>query len=187
MIQDLLQGTNLYLIGMMGAGKSTVGKQLAEQLGYRFVDTDTVIEQTTSQSITEIFAAQGEAAFRKLETQVLNQVATYPSLVVATGGGIVLRPINWSYLQYGAVIWLDAPVAQLVERLSGDRSRPLLQAADLHERLTTLLDQRRQRYAQADICITQALGESPTQVCDRILMALPKIIKPLQKPTPKES
>ncbi|MEO0455892.1 MAG: shikimate kinase [Cyanobacteria bacterium P01_A01_bin.114] len=182
MTQNFLQNTNVYLVGMMGAGKSTVGKCLAEQLGYRFLDTDTVIEQTAEQPISQIFADQGEGAFRDLETQVLNQVSTYPRLVVATGGGMVIKPINWSYLQYGAVVWLEVPVDQLVARLEGDASRPLLQTADLRTKLEDLLAQRHDRYAQADIRITHERGEGPDAIATRITAALKQIVKPPQKP-----
>ncbi|MEM9164988.1 MAG: shikimate kinase [Cyanobacteria bacterium P01_F01_bin.4] len=190
---NFLQNTNVYLIGMMGAGKSTVGKRLAEQLGYRFLDTDTVIEQTTGQPISQIFAEQGEAAFRNLETQVLNQVSAYPRLVVATGGGMVIKQMNWSYLQYGAVVWLDVPVEQLVARLTGDVSRPLLQApkqtadqtadqtANLRTQLENLLAQRHGRYAQADIRIAHQAGEGPDAIATRIITALKQIVKPPQK------
>ena len=172
---------------MMGAGKSTVGKQLAQQLGYRFVDTDTVIEETTGQRISQIFADQGEASFRDLETQVLNQVSTYPRLVVATGGGIVLKPINWSYLQYGAVVWLDVSIDCLVARLTGDTNRPLLstteQVADLRTKLQDLLAQRHDRYAQADIQISQTVEEPPDAIATHIVTALKQIVNPhLQTP-----
>ena len=93
-----LQGLNLYLVGMMGAGKSSVGRPLAEALGYRFVDADAVVEQAAGQSIAEIFAHGGEAGFRALETAVLDRIASWHSLVVATGGGVVGRPENWGRL-----------------------------------------------------------------------------------------
>ena len=84
-----LQGVNLYLIGMMGSGKSTVGRPLAEALGYRFLDADTSLEQVAGKPIPELFASEGEAGFRTLEAAVLNQIAAWHSLVVATGGGVV--------------------------------------------------------------------------------------------------
>ena len=93
-----LQGLNIYLIGMMGAGKSTIGKLLSERLEYRFLDTDTTIEQLTHQSITEIFQTAGEIEFRQLETQVLTEVSAYTRVVVATGGGIAIKLENWNYL-----------------------------------------------------------------------------------------
>jgi shikimate kinase len=185
LLTNLLKGTNLYLIGMMGVGKSTVGQHLAAQLGYRFLDTDRLIEQTTGQSISDFFAEQGEAAFRDIETQVLAQLAAYTRLVVATGGGIVLKQQNWSYLQYGAVVWLDAPIDLLVERLTGDRTRPLLQAADLRLKLETLLSQRQAHYAQADVRVEQQTGERPDAIATRTLEALRQIVKSVPKPVPE--
>ena len=90
----MLNGTNIFLIGMMGAGKSTVGKLLAQKLGYNFLDTDPLIEKCAGKSIPEIFAKDGEETFRDLEQQVLSQVSAYTRLVVATGGGIVMRSLN---------------------------------------------------------------------------------------------
>lgn len=173
-----LQGVSVYLIGMMGAGKSTVGKQLAAQLGYQFFDTDTVIEQLAQQPISQIFATSGEPAFRELETQVLAELSTYKKLVIATGGGIVLNRMNWSYLQHGLVVWLDVPVEQLYDRLKQDTTRPLLQVADPQQHLQTLLNQRRSLYAQADITLTGQGDETPEQVAQQILDLIPTVIKP---------
>ena len=172
-----LKKTNLYLVGMMGAGKTTIGRKLAKRLGYRFLDTDALIEQTAGQPITDLFAQTGEAAFRALETQVLSQVSAHTQLVVATGGGIVTQLMNWSYLQHGVVIWLDVPVPVLVSRLSGDTSRPLLKDTDITTKLEALLAERGDRYAQADIRIAYE-GKSVGKTCDRILSALHQRLRP---------
>ncbi|NER06556.1 MAG: shikimate kinase, partial [Okeania sp. SIO3C4] len=111
--KKLLQGVNLYLVGMMGAGKTTVGELLAKDLGYRFLDMDSLISQVAGKSINEIFADRGEAGFRQLETNVLAEVSSYKNLTIATGGGIVINPFNWSYLQHGIVVWLDVPIEVL--------------------------------------------------------------------------
>lgn len=169
---DFLQGTNLYLIGMMGAGKSTLGKQLAATLGYCFFDTDLLIEAATGQSVAEFFAADGEAAFRQLETDTLAELAPYTRLVVATGGGIVSQPANWSYLQHGVVIWLDVPLNLLQQRLQNDTQRPLLLQPDWPQTLERLLSQRLPLYSQADLRVAVAAGEGETAVCDRILTLL---------------
>ncbi|MBM5806978.1 MAG: shikimate kinase [Cyanobacteria bacterium M_surface_10_m2_179] len=176
-LRQRLEGLNLYLVGMMGSGKSTAGRHLAERLGYRFLDADTSLEQVAGCSIPELFAREGEAGFRQLEAAVLNQIASWHSLVVATGGGVVTQPQNWGHLQQGVVIWLDAPEALLLERLRTDPTpRPLLATPDPAQRLSELLNQRRPLYAQADLHIVQN-GAPPAQVADQILEALPGVIK----------
>ena len=163
---------------MMGAGKTTVGRLLAAELGYRFLDTDNLIEQIAGRSINEIFATSGEAGFRDLESQVLAEVCAYKNLVAATGGGIVLRQKNWSYLRHGIVVWLDVPVEQLYARLQGDTARPLLQNPDPLGKLRSLLDQRQPLYAQADVRISIAAGETPEQLVPLVFEEIRKIIKP---------
>jgi shikimate kinase len=175
---ERLKGLNLYLIGMMGAGKTTIGRRLATELGYRFFDTDAVIEQAAGQSIAEIFAAVGESEFRALETQVLAELSSYRRLVVATGGGIVLNRSNWSHLREGLVIWLDVPVTALFDRLKTDRSRPLLQTENPQQTLQTLLDARTPLYAQADLRISITAAEAPDLITSRILAAIPTVLKP---------
>ena len=177
-----LQGLNLYLVGMMGAGKSAVGRPLAEALGYRFVDADSVIAQTAGRSIPEIFANDGETGFRELETAVLDSIAHWHSLVVATGGGVVTRPRNWGHLQQGVVIWLDAPQELLLARLVADSTpRPLLAQADPAERLGALLAERRPLYGQADLSVEQLEEESPSQIAHKVLEALPAILRERQQ------
>lgn len=173
-----LKGVNLYLIGMMGAGKTTVGQLLAEQLGYRFFDTDAVIEHVAGQSISQIFAESGETAFRTLESQVLAELSAYSRLAIATGGGIVMKRENWGYLRHGIVIWLDVPVEQLQVRLAGDRSRPLLQDTDPTARLQALLAQRRPLYSQADVQVSYETGETPEQIAAKVMAQLRQVIKP---------
>ena len=176
-LRQRLEGLNLYLVGMMGSGKSSVGRHLAEALDYRFLDADTSLEQVAGRSIPEIFAGEGEAGFRALESAVLNQIASWHSLVVATGGGVVTQPANWGELHQGVVIWLDAPDAILLARLEADPTpRPLMEAEDRAERLATLMAERRPLYAQADLQILQD-GRPAEQVAQQILEALPSIIK----------
>lgn len=171
---------------MMGSGKTTVGKLLAQQLGYRFFDTDAVIEQVAKQSISEIFATEGEAAFRQLETQVLAELSSYTRLTIATGGGIILKPENWSYLHHGIVVWLDVPIAQLLDRLQTDQTRPLLQTADPAAKLQELMAQRRSFYAQADVHVVCIQTESPEQVAARTIAQIKQVLKP-EKPEGNES
>jgi shikimate kinase len=177
-----LEGLNLYLVGMMGTGKSAVGRPLAAALGYRFLDADTSVERVAGRSIPELFAEVGEPGFRDLETAVLGQIASWHSLVVATGGGVVTRPENWGHMQQGVVVWLDAPPELLLSRLAADPSpRPLLQTADPESQLTILLSQRQRLYAQADLHIRQN-GEPIEQVAAAVLAQLPTILKQRQAP-----
>lgn len=177
MTADFLKKTNLYLVGMMGAGKTTLGRKLASRLGYGFLDTDALIEKAAGKPISEIFEGEGEAVFRRLESNVLAEASAFTSLVVSTGGGIVTEPINWSYLRHGVVIWIDVPVPVLVSRLSDDTSRPLLKAVNLTARLEGLLRDRRDLYAQADICISYE-GSSVGKTCDRIITTLQQSLRP---------
>jgi shikimate kinase len=177
-----LEGLNLYLVGMMGTGKSAVGRPLAAALGYRFLDADTSVERVAGRSIPELFAQVGEPGFRDLETAVLGQIASWHSLVVATGGGVVTRPENWGHMQQGVVVWLDAAPELLLRRLAADPSpRPLLQTADPESQLTSLLSQRQRLYAQADLHIRQN-GEPIEQVAAAVLAQLPTILKQRQAP-----
>ncbi|MFM2432951.1 MAG: hypothetical protein RLZZ511_4165 [Cyanobacteriota bacterium] len=167
-----LQGTTVYLIGLMGSGKTTVGQALAESLGYRYFDTDQVIETAAQQSIAQIFADSGEPVFRQLETDTLQALAPLLRCVIATGGGIVLKPENWGYLRNGVIVWLDVSVEVLHERLIADTTRPLLQGSELRDRLQTLDQERRSRYAQADIRIEIAAGDGTEAIVQRIQTAI---------------
>jgi shikimate kinase len=178
LVSSLLQGVNLYLIGMMGAGKTTVGQLLAKHLGYGFLDTDSVITQSAGRSINQLFAEEGEAAFRQLESDVLAQVCAYTRLTIATGGGIILRTENWSYLHHGLVVWLDVPVELLYTRLAEDTTRPLLQDADPQGKLRSLLEQRTPLYSQADLKITVREEQTPEDIANRVIEAIPSVLKP---------
>ncbi|MEH2113757.1 shikimate kinase [Nostoc sp.] len=176
-MSSLLQGVNLYLIGIMGVGKTTVGRLLAKELGYGFVDTDDVIAQATGKSINQLFAQEGEAEFRQLESDVLSKVCAFTKLTIATGGGIVLRRENWGYLHHGLIVWLDAPVEIIYSRLAEDTTRPLLQDADPQGKLRSLLEQRTPLYSQADLHISEREGDTHEDVAKRILEGIPSILK----------
>ena len=183
-LKQRLGGRSLYLVGMMGSGKTSTGRPLAEQLGYGFVDADAVIEQAAGCSIPEIFERDGEAGFRALESQVLNAIGQRHSLVVATGGGVVTQQENWGLLHSGIVVWLDVVPEQLMQRLRADSTvRPLLQTDDPDAALNALLNQRRPLYAEADLTVVID-QETPEAVADGILQLLPSLLKdPTQRPT----
>ena len=183
-LKQRLAGRSLYLVGMMGSGKTSTGRPLAERLGYGFVDADAVIEQAAGCSIPEIFERDGEAGFRSLESQVLSAISQRHSLVVATGGGVVTQPENWGMLHSGIVIWLDVVPDQLLQRLNADSTvRPLLQTDDPEAALNALLNERRPLYAEADLTVV-INDETPEAVADGILQLLPSLLKdPTQRRT----
>ncbi len=172
MRQAVLSGVSLYLVGMPGSGKSKVGRELAPLLGYQFVDLDAEVERA-GQSIRQLVERIGWEEFRDRESQVLANRYTNTSLVVATGGGILLRPKNWNYLGHGLTVWLDVPVEILYKRLQGNTTRPHLQNGDLLRELQTLQEQRQPLYARAaDIAVTvRSQEETPSQIAKRILEA----------------
>ena len=176
-LKQRLGGRSLYLVGMMGSGKTSTGRPLAERLGYGFVDADAVIEQAAGCCIPEIFQREGEDGFRAIEHQVLSAISQRHSLVVATGGGAVTQPENWGLLHSGIVIWLDVVSDQLLQRLKADSTvRPLLQTADPEAALNTLLNERRPLYAEADLTVV-INDEAPETVADGILQLLPSLLK----------
>ena len=183
-LKQRLAGRSLYLVGMMGSGKTSTGRPLAERLGYGFVDADAVIEQAAGCSIPDIFDRYGEAGFRSLESQVLSAISQRHSLVVATGGGVVTQPENWGMLHSGIVIWLDVVPDQLLQRLIADSTvRPLLQTADPEAALNALLNERRPLYAEADLTVV-INDETPEAVADGILQLVPSLLKdPTQRRT----
>ena len=175
-----LQGCSLYLIGMMASGKSSTARLLARRLGYRFVDTDTVIEQVAGESIPRLFEQIGEPGFRALETQVLRAISQHHSLVVATGGGVVVQPENWGILRQGIIVWLNIDRDQLLIRLDADNTqRPLLQTANPATALDTILEARLSLYSEADLQITIG-AENLNEVADQILKCLSKQFRSLR-------
>lgn len=146
---------NLILCGMMGAGKTSVGKEVAKKLGWRWCDTDQLIVERHG-SITDIFATHGEAYFRRLETEIVKELVQTDCLVLSVGGGLVLREENVALLrENGKIVFLCASVETLEKRLQADSSRPLLQAKEsLKERLQQLLKERTPIYeAVADFTV----------------------------------
>lgn len=151
MNQSEVTPKNIVLIGFMGSGKSTVGRELHQRLGYPLTDMDQLIEQTMGKKITEIFKEEGEQAFRDFETLQLEEIAkrTDTRHIISTGGGIVIRPQNRSLLRkLGYVVWLHAPEEVVYERTSRNRDRPLLNQPDARERISSLMAERKPWYEE---------------------------------------
>lgn len=144
---------NVYLIGPMGSGKTTIGQRVAAQLGLKFLDCDQELEAQTGASVNLIFDVEGEAGFRARETRMLRKLTARRGVLIATGGGVVLRRRNREMLRNsGLVVYLRTTVAQQLRRLGRDKTRPLLQTPDRKERLQRLADERNPLYeAMADI------------------------------------
>jgi len=160
---------NIFLVGLMGAGKTTVGKLLAKTLGKTFYDSDHEIERRTGVNIPLIFELEGEPGFRKREAQAIAELARLDNVILATGGGAVLLPENRQVLaSRGQVIYLRANVDELCNRTRGDRNRPLLQTEKPRERLQTLYQQRDPLYLEvADMVIDtggQPVGAIVSQI-----------------------
>jgi shikimate kinase len=160
---------NIVLIGLMGCGKSTIGRKLQTQLGYPFVDTDQLIEEKAGCTIAEIFATRGEPYFRELESAVLNELSApgTPRRIIATGGGIVGRKQNRKLLaSLGYVVWLQAPVDVILQRTARNRDRPLLQTENPREKVEQLLAERSPLYREiADLSLETAGLEVEEIVC----------------------
>ncbi len=175
-LKEKLGGRNIFLIGMMGSGKSQTGPFLAKMINYAFVDTDDVIEKASKQSISSIFEKDGEKVFRDVEKKVLKEISQHHSLVIATGGGLVTLPENWGILHQGIVIWLDLDLKRSIQRLESDKKkRPLLIGDDLAGNFSQILESRKPIYLESDLRI-EVEDQSPYEVATMIAKRLPSIL-----------
>ena len=159
----LLAGRPLVLVGMMGVGKTTVGRRLANRLGRNFLDSDEEIERAAQMTIPEIFAQRGEPEFRSGETRVIARVLKNSDIVLATGGGAFVNADTRALLKTEAIsIWLKADADVLFERVSRRSNRPLLKTANPRATLEKLIEERYPIYAEADL--TVASREVPQEV-----------------------
>lgn len=164
--------TSIILVGFMGCGKSTVGRLLAEKTDRQFTDMDTYIEEQAGCTVSEIFATEGEAAFRAKEHDACVTLGSAQDLVVATGGGAVLRADNIAALKKnGVIVWLQVSADTVLARLAQDTTRPLLQRADKEAAVHALLAERTLLYAQAADITVNADGDAQT-VAAAIVAAL---------------
>jgi shikimate kinase len=161
------------LVGLMGAGKSTVGKLLARDLHYAFVDSDHEIEARTGVKIPVIFDVEGEAGFRKREAAIIDELTQRSELVLATGGGAVLLPENQEKLrERTTVVYLRTPLQELWYRVQHDRNRPLLQTLNPRQKLAELLKSRAPTYEALAHIVVDSNGQSANHVVQKIKQAL---------------
>lgn len=165
---------SLFLIGPMGAGKTTVGRRVAAHLGLDFFDLDHEIETRSGATITLIFELEGEAGFRKREAELLGEFSARSGIVLSTGGGAVLGAENRRHLAArGYVVYLETTVDQQLKRLVHDRKRPLLAAPDRRERLTKLAAEREPLYREtADLIVPTGLNGSSGAAARRLVEEL---------------
>jgi shikimate kinase len=163
---------NIILIGFMGAGKTTVGRKLANRLGYFFLDTDQQIEKQQGCTIEEIFRYAGEATFRDLETKLLGNLQNVHNTILSTGGGMFLRSENQVFLKdIGKTVYLQVNRETLEQRLQCDLNRPLLQKPNWQENVNQMLQQREPAYHTADLTVEAQEGP-PNVMVSRIIEAI---------------
>lgn len=172
LLSPRLKGCNIYLVGMMGCGKSAVGDILARRMAtYNFLDMDSIIERAAGMSIPQIFESEGEDSFRDAEAQVLDTIHAHIRCVISTGGGVVLRNMNWSKLQTGIVVYLKTEPEVIMKRIEGT-DRPLLQTENPMETLKTLMKERSDKYEQADVHVEIDGDMDVSGAADAIIRAL---------------
>ena len=166
-------GDNIFLVGPMGSGKTTVGRKAALRLGLDFVDCDEEIEARTGASVNLIFDVEGEEGFRKRETELILELAEGKGRLVATGGGAVLRPENRQAMNSGGrVVWLRTPVDQQVKRLEMDKKRPLLHRPDWIDRLGELAAERDPLYAEVADLVFDSRSRSVQATATQLVRAI---------------
>lgn len=165
---------HVIMTGFMGAGKTTVGKALAKKENIPFLDTDQLIEQKAGMTISRIFEVQGEEAFRNMETAVLEELQNRTERsVISVGGGLPLREENRELLwKLGTVVYLKVQPETVLERLKGDRTRPMLQGGEAKERVTTLLAYRTPLYQKAANLVVEADDKRVGEIADEIMEKL---------------
>lgn len=164
---------NILLIGFMGSGKSTVGKELARAMDCNFIDMDEEIEHKEKRSIGDIFNTDGEIYFRDLETNYLQSLLKTDNAIISTGGGVVLKEGNRKLLKaIGKVIFLHADVDHIVKNVKDDTTRPLLQSDDYIKTITEMLEAREDKYLSSADVIIQTSGKSVDCIVDEIMSLL---------------
>lgn len=163
----------LVLVGMPGSGKSTIGRRLAMRLSRPFVDCDQELEQRCGVSVATVFDIEGEAGFRERETRLLEELVQRPEHIIATGGGVVLAEQNRQLLSDGpTVVYLQATLGELWNRLRNDRKRPLLQGANPRQRLADLLEERAHLYESVAHLMVRSRRQSAERFTGDIIDSL---------------
>jgi len=161
---------NIFIVGPMGSGKSTVGKIISDELFLNFFDTDDEIESRTGASIDWIFDLEGEEGFRKRESSILEEMVKQNSIVLSTGGGIILSDSNREMLSSrGTVFYLSTPISVQIERTSKDKDRPLLKNGDPKEILTRLQNERKDLYESVSDHVIETENKSSQEVASEII------------------
>lgn len=163
--------TNIILIGFMGAGKTTVGLELSKKLELPFMDTDLRIEEEQKRTISDIFAKEGEAYFRGLETQQIEKlISEAKGSIISVGGGLPVQEVNHPLLkQLGKTVYLKAKKETLVKRLQGDTSRPLLQGGELEQKIASLMADREAIYEKVADVVVKTDGKSLEDVIGEVI------------------
>lgn len=175
---------NIFLVGPMGVGKTTIGRALAELLELEFFDSDREIEASTGADIPWIFDVEGESGFRIRETRMIEQLTIKPNIVLATGGGAVLAEENRQWLQQrGLVVYLKASIAQQVERTARDKSRPLLQTPDPEQKIRELMEVRDPLYREIADIIIETNRRNPRAISQDIERQVKKIMQARANPS----
>jgi shikimate kinase len=172
MNQSEVTPKNIVLIGFMGSGKSTVGRELHQRLGYRLMDLDQLIEESMGKKITEIFREEGESAFRDFETLQLKEISGQSDTrhIISTGGGIIIRQENRSLLRkMGYVVWLHAPEKIIFERTSRNRDRPLLNQPNARAKIAELMAEREPWYRETAHLTVDTAGLESHEIAAGIL------------------
>ncbi len=183
--QGFVPQRTIVLVGLMGAGKTKIGRRLATRLHLPFFDSDTEIEAAAGETIEEIFRRRGESVFRDGERRVIARLLAQPVHVLATGGGAFMDPTTReAILRRGVSVWLRADLDVLLARVSRRSNRPLLKQSDPRAVLATLIEQRHPIYAEADLIVDS--GEGPVeQTTTRVIAALTGYARALQPPDPE--
>lgn len=165
-----MNNESIVLIGFMGSGKTTLGKWIAREHGYTFLDTDDMIEEEQQRSINDIFAKEGEEYFRDLETDMIRSLADRDDkVVISVGGGLPVREVNRELMRHvGKVVYLRTTVDELEKRLKGDTKRPLLAGGNVREKIISLMDKREALYLDAADVVVDTTGKRFEQIYDII-------------------